>query len=548
MVTPEEPVPATRREGHFGDRVVTCFAERPASFDAMFRSAVEAHPDRDAVVDGSRRLSFAELDRLVSATAAGYRDLGLEPGCRLGLLIANRWQFLVALLAAVRADLIAVPLSVRAQTLELAYILNDCGARGLVYESGLAGRVPAPDAVPELTLRIGLEGRCDGVDGSSVDSGGATVTFESLLAGAGSSTTAAVGGEEDTAVILYTSGTTGHPKGAMLSHLNIVHSCLHYRHCFRLGPDDRAMLAVPASHVTGLIACIMAPLSAGGAVIVLETFAVPEFLSLAAREAMTMTVMVPAMYKLCLLRANLPDYDLSAWRVGAYGGAPMPPATIAALADTLPRLALANAYGATETTSPTTVMPLGDKAARSDSVGRSLPCAEVRVMDDDGCEVDRGETGEVWIGGPMVVAGYWNNPQATRDSFVGGFWRSGDIGAMSPDGYLRVFDRKKDMINRGGYKVFSAEVENVLAAHATVAEAAVLSFADPVLGEKILAVVHPRDGVEDRDGLRSFCAARLSDYKVPDRFVFLDRPLPRNANGKLMKAALRESLEVDAGS
>lgn len=537
MARSGEAVPAVRREGHFGDRVMTCFAERPDSFDAMLRAAAEAHPDRDAVVDRARRLSFAELEQLVSAAAAGYRSLGLEPGSRLGLLVANRWQFVVAVLAALRADLIAVPLNVRAQTAELAYILNDCGARGLVYERQLASRVPAPETVSELTLRICLD---------IGNSGGGEVVFDDLLTTAGPAVAAAEAREEDTAVILYTSGTTGHPKGAMLSHLNIVHSCLHYRHCFRLGPDDRAMLAVPASHVTGLIACIMAPLSAGGAVIVLESFGVPEFLSLAAREGMTMTVMVPAMYNLCLLRANLADYDLSAWRVGAYGGAPMPPATIAALAKELSGLALANAYGATETTSPTTIMPLGDPAHCSDSVGRAVPCAEVRVMDDDGREVEPGETGEVWIGGPMVVAGYWNNPQATQASFVGGFWRSGDIGAMSQDGYLRVFDRKKDLINRGGYKVFSAEVENVLAAHATVAEAAVLPFADPVLGEKILAVVHPRDGIEDREGLRSLCAARLSDYKVPDRFVFLDRPLPRNANGKLMKSALREALGIDA--
>ncbi|MGP1254565.1 MAG: class I adenylate-forming enzyme family protein [Kiloniellales bacterium] len=538
MARSGEAVPTMRREGHFGDRVMTCFAERPDSFDDLLRAAVEAHPDRDAVVDGARRLSFAELEQLVSAAAAGYRSLGLGPGCRLGILVANRWQFVVALLAAVRADLIAVPLSVRAQTAELTYILKDCGARGLIYERDLADRVPAPDAVPELDLRIHLDG--SGCDGGGDD--GATVGFEDLLTNPAEAIAAAEAREEETTVILYTSGTTGHPKGAMLSHLNIVHSCLHYQHCFQLGPNDRAMLAVPASHVTGLIACIMAPLSAGGAVIVLESFAVPEFLSLAAREGMTMTVMVPAMYNLCLLRANLADYDLSAWRVGAYGGAPMPPATIAALGDSLPGLALANAYGATETTSPTTIMPLGDPAHRSDSVGQAVPCAEVRVMDDGGREVQPGETGEVWIGGPMVVAGYWNNPQATQASFVGGFWRSGDIGAMSPDGYLRVFDRKKDMINRGGYKVFSAEVENVLAAHASVAEAAVLPFADPVLGEKILAVVHPRDGIEDQDGLRSLCAAQLSDYKIPDRFIFLDHPLPRNANGKLMKATLRETL------
>ncbi|MEM1050356.1 MAG: fatty acid--CoA ligase family protein, partial [Pseudomonadota bacterium] len=272
---------------------------------------------------------------------------------------------------------------------------------------------------------------------------------------------------------------------------------------------------------------------------------VAAFLALAAGERMTTTVMVPAMYNLCLLRADLDEYDLSAWRVGAYGGAPMPPATIRALADHLPGLNLANAYGATETTSPTTLMPLGDPQAHGDSVGKVVRCGDVRIMDDDGNEVGPGETGEVWIAGPMVVSGYWNRPEATREAFVGGYWRSGDIGSLTADGYLHVFDRKKDMINRGGYKVFSAEVENVLAAHPAVVEAAVLPFADPVLGEKVLAVVHPRDGAADEAALRRFCADRLSDYKVPDRFVFCDDPLPRNANGKLMKQTLREAVDTE---
>ena len=187
MARSGEAVPAVRREGHFGDRVMTCFAERPDSFDAMLRAAAEAHPDRDAVVDGARRLSFAELERLVSAAAAGYRSLGLEPGSRLGLLVANRWQFVVAVLAALRADLIAVPLNVRAQTAELAYILNDCGAQGLVYERQLASRVPAPETVSELTLRICLD---------IGNSGGGEVAFDDLLTTAGPAVAAAEAREE----------------------------------------------------------------------------------------------------------------------------------------------------------------------------------------------------------------------------------------------------------------------------------------------------------------------------------------------------------------
>lgn len=534
MPRDRQVLPATRREAHFGDRVVTCFADRPPTIDTMIGSVAARHPAREAVIDGADRLSFRELDRRATAAAAGFLKLGLAPGSRLGLLIGNRWEFVVALLAAIRAGLIAVPLSARLQGPELAYILKDCGAAGIVFDADLADRIVDAGPLPDLAIRIPIGPHDD-----------ASIPFDSLLESTDPDFSAPPANEEDTAIILYTSGTTGHPKGAMLSHLNVLHSCLHFRIGFDLTPEDRSLLAVPASHVTGVIACIMAPLSVGGAVLVLKAFDVAAFLTLASGERMTTTVMVPAMYNLCLLRADLDEYDLSAWRVGAYGGAPMPPATIRTLADHLPGLNLANAYGATETTSPTTIMPLGDPAAHGDSVGKVVPCGEVRIMDDGGHEVGPGETGEVWIAGPMVVSGYWNKSEATRDAFVGGFWRSGDIGSLSADGYLHVFDRKKDMINRGGYKVFSAEVENVLAAHPGVVEAAVLPFADPVLGEKVLAVVHPRDGAANEEVLRRFCADRLSDYKVPDRFVFRTDPLPRNANGKLVKNTLRE--EVSAG-
>ncbi|MEM1048347.1 MAG: class I adenylate-forming enzyme family protein, partial [Pseudomonadota bacterium] len=400
MARDGETLPATRHEAHFGDRVVSCFADRHPTIDAMIGAVAAQYPDRDAVVDGNKRLSFAELDRRASVVAAGFRGLGLAPGNRIGLLVGNRWEFVVALLGAIRVGLIAVPLSTRLQGPELGYILKDCGAAGLVFEADLADRIADAGPLPDLAARISIGPHAD-----------APVTFGRLLERHDPEFAASDAHEEDTAIILYTSGTTGHPKGAMLSHLNVLHSCLHFRIGFHLTPDDRSLLAVPASHVTGVIACIMAPLSVGGAVLVLKAFDVAAFLALAAGERMTTTVMVPAMYNLCLLRADLDEYDLSAWRVGAYGGAPMPPATIRALADHLPGLNLANAYGATETTSPTTLMPLGDPQAHGDSVGKVVCCGDVRIMDDDGNEVGPGETGEVWIAGPMVVSGYWNKPE-----------------------------------------------------------------------------------------------------------------------------------------
>ena len=252
--------------------------------------------------------------------------------------------------------------------------------------------------------------------------------------------------------------------------------------------------------------------------------------------------MVPAMYNLCLLLPELPAAALQHWRVGAYGGAAMPTATIEGLAARLPGLVLMNAYGATETCSPATVMPAGLTPGHSDSVGLALLCAELCIVDAQGSEVPAGGVGEIWIAGPMVVPGYWRNPVATASEFCGGWWRSGDIGSIDAEGFVRILDRKKDVIVRGGYKVFCITVENTLAEHPQVVEAALVGVPCAVLGERVHAHVCVRQ-LDQRTlaaALQAFCAERLADYAVPETWTIGTAPLPRNANGKIMKRALRQ--------
>lgn len=524
------PSVAIRHESHFGDRVIRCFTERPAHTYDIFARSLAAYPQNEALVAGGRRLSYAALDAEAGRVAAGLAAAGVDAGMRVGMLLSNRIAFVTVFLATLRLGAIAVPLGTRLQTAEIAYILDHAGAVVLVHEAELTGRLPAAEAVPNLRHRFAVG---EGVSGSR--------PFADLT-GEGAATAPAMPDEEETAVILYTSGTTGRPKGAMLSHLNIVHSALHFQHCMGLGPEDRSLLAVPASHVTGLVAIIVAAWQGGGAIVMMPEFRTRDFLQLAARERLTHTIMVPAMYNLCLLQPDFGSFDLSAWRVGGYGGAPMPQATIAGLAERLPQLQLMNAYGATETTSPTTIMPADFTASHSESVGLVVPCGEMIVVDVTGREVPAGEAGELWIRGPMVVRGYWNNPEATTQSFTAGFWHSGDIGSVDHDGFVRVFDRVKDMINRGGYKIFSVEVENVLGYHPGVLESAIVGRACPVLGERVHAfVARTRPDLGEAE-LRDFCASRLADYKIPESFTLTDAPLPRNANGKLLKRVLRDSL------
>jgi O-succinylbenzoic acid--CoA ligase len=521
--------PEMRWEAHYGDRVARCFAKRPAGVDRILREAVARVPEAEALVDGERRFTYAQLDRAVDNVAANLAARGLRAGDRVALLLGNRAEFAFALFGVIRAGGVVVPLNTREQKPEIAFNVENSGAVALIFESGLADRIPDAASVPSLRLSASVG---DDVPGA--------VPFDALLSEAAPLAPVPVE-EEATVVILYTSGTTGKPKGAMLTQMSMVMSAMHYEFCLGLGASDRALMAVPATHVTGLVAILLAMVRSGGATIFQTVFKAADFLALAAKERATYTLMVPAMYNLCLLQASFDDYDLSAWRVGGYGGSPMPIAAVRKLAEKLPGLQLFNCYGSTETTSPSTITPLGLAEAKIDTVGRPVPCAEIIVVDDDGREVPRGQSGEVWIGGGHVARGYWNNPEATRAGFTAGYWHSGDIGAMTEDGYVKILDRKKDMINRAGYKVYSAEVEDVLCHHPGIGEAAVVPVPDPVLGEKTHAFILPKAGPLTVEEVRGFCRERLSDYKVPDFVTFVDQPLPRNANGKILKRALRTS-------
>ncbi|CAL77514.1 putative O-succinylbenzoate--CoA ligase [Bradyrhizobium sp. ORS 278] len=517
-----------RREQRFGDRVVPLFAERPASIWAMVEEAVARNGDGEALICGAQRLSWRDVADQAARIAGGLRAKGLRKGDRLAMLLGNRIEFVLTLFAAAKLGLIAVLLSTRQQTPEIAYVLSDCGARLLLHEAALADRLPAAAEMPDLAGRL------------AVDNDPVRSNFAELADHEPDATEATVA-EEDIAMILYTSGTTGRPKGAMLAHCNIVHSSMIYEACLGLTPSDRSIAAVPLGHVTGVVANVTSMVRCAGTLIIMPEFKAGDYLKLAARERVTYTVMVPAMYNLCLLQSDFDSHDLSSWRIGGFGGAPMPVATIEKLAAKIPGLRLVNAYGSTETTSPSTLMPPALTARHIDSVGLPCPGASILVMDAQGRELPRGEIGEIWIGGGQVIKGYWSRPEATAESFTAGYWHSGDLGSIDADGFVRVFDRQKDMINRGGLKIYSAEVESVLAGHPAVIESAIVARPCPVLGERVHAVVVTRAPAEAED-LRRWCAERLSDYKVPETLIVTPDPLPRNANGKVMKRQLREAL------
>lgn len=524
----EQPV-NLRREARFG-RVVRCFRDRPASVHAMFADAAAAQPAQDALVGEEGALSYRELEARTARIAGGLVAAGIATGERVALLMGNRFAFVEALLACQRIGVVTVPLNPRQPAPEIAYALNQCAAAGLVFDVDLAGNLPDPAEAPTVRRRWAAYG-----DGPGAD------RYEALADAAPAEPMPV--DEEAPAILVYTSGTTGRPKGAMLTHLNIVHSALHFALSMEFHAGDRNLLAVPASHVTGLIANIATTLIRGGAIVMLRNFKAADCLALMQEQRVTHTLIVPAMYNLFLRDPDFGSYDLSFWKIGGYGGAPMPEATIAEMARRASHVGLMNGYGATEATSPQTMSPPRFAASNADCVGLVLHCAEIAVMDDDGREVPPGTPGEIWMAGPNVVPGYWDNPEANTDNFTGGFWRSGDIGSVDEQGFVRVLDRKKDMLNRGGYKIYSVEVESQLSFHPNVLESAIIGRSCPVLGERVHAVVVPKEAAPSQqlaEDIRAFCATRLSDYKVPESIIFREAPLPRNPNGKIIKTQLRE--------
>jgi O-succinylbenzoic acid--CoA ligase len=539
MSRPETAWPAQSRyqiqqEIHFDGRELNCFRPRPDSAYGIFSSAARKHPDAEALVGDGQRLTYRDLAVAAGAVAARLRDLGVRPGMRVAMYLANRIEFVSVYLGILRLGAVAVPMDVRLKRPEIAHVVKHSGACLLLHEAALSDELPNRRDVPDLTAFIAVSDA--GILWPEGQTGAAPPEHQ-------------VADAEAVATLLYTSGTTGLPKGAMLTHLNFAHSVIHFELILGLSQGrERTLLVVPASHVTGLLA-IMSFLWVGGAVIMSRAFKAPAFLKLAADERITHTVMVPAMYNLCLLQPDFSAYDLSNWRLGHFGGSPMPMATIQDLADRLPQLRLIDGYGATECCSPVALSPPDMPRDKRAAIGLPVHCAEIRIVGPDGRDLPTGETGEIWIRGPMVVPGYLDNPEANRANFTDGFWHSGDIGKLDEDGYLYISDRIKDVINRGGYKIYSVEVEGVLNRHPDVLESAVIAKPCPVLGERVHAFVTAKKEGLTAEKLFDYCATRLADYKQPETYTVLNTPLPRNSGGKVLKRDLRSSLKLaEAGN
>lgn len=512
-------------------RILNVYRDRPRSLYQLLIRTVERQPDQVALVYGNRKIRYWELQRRVDRVAEHLiHSWRLKKGDRIGILLPNTPEFCELLMAAAKSGVIAVLLNTRLTAEELSYMVEHSGCRMFFYDQMFA------EKAGQLRKRFPCV-RFVAVGNASNHKDSFGESYEAVVAGNLSVTFDDSAEETDPCYIMYTSGTTGKPKGAVTCHINVIHSSINYREVCGTSGQDRTIIAVPLFHVTGLIGQFFHMMLVGGTSVLLREYSTGEFLQKAIHNQVTFMFNVPAIYNLLLLREEAAQ--LASLRLALYGGAPMSPDTITRLKTLFPRIDLRNAYGATETSSPAALMPEGWDMSKVGSVGRPVPGAECRVMGETGKECGPEEVGELWIRGAMVIPEYWENEAANRASFEQGFWKSGDMAMIDRDGYVYIMDRKKDIINRGGEKIYSVEVENVLCSHPKILEAAVVGVTDEIFGEEVKAFVVTKEAeTMTPDEVREFVKLHLADYKTP-RYVEFLNALPRNPGGKVLKHALR---------
>ena len=552
---------------------VTTYTERPwlalyrdgtraditAEFDTMldlFRATVSRAPDAVAIryFDGS--LTFADLDARSDALAVSLADHGFAAGDRLAIYTQNNPAFVVGLLGAWKAGGSAVAINPMNKARELTYLLADSGATALLCLEELYTSV-ARDVIAGGEVRVRTVFTCSPLDeqtrnderlfaGATRGGVEGTVDLEQVFAEyAGRSPEPVSPRGEDVAVLTYTSGTTGVPKGAINTHANMAFNSQTYRDWMGLGPDDAVLGVAPLFHITGLVGHVGIALLAGCPLVLAHRFE-PHVVMDAIREHRpTFTVgSITVFISLSGLEGATKE-DWSSFRMVYSGGAPIAPAVTDQFQEKT-GLYIHNIYGLTETNSPSHAVPLGVKApvdpsSGALSVGVPVFNTVVRILDEDGKEAPVGEIGEIVTSGPQVVPGYWQKPEATEQSLPGGELRTGDVGFMDEQGWFFLVDRKKDMINAAGYKVWPREVEDVLYGHPAVREVAVVGVPDEYRGESVKAYVSLKPGAEvSEQELIGYAKEQMAAYKYPRSIEFLDE-LPKTTTGKILRRELRAS-------
>jgi long-chain acyl-CoA synthetase len=536
----------------------------PAALSPPYRTLLEAldaqvrtRPGAPAITYFGRALTWADLDREARALAAALRERGVGAGDRVALLLQNVPQFAIGVLATWRLGGVVLPLNPMLRALEVRYHLEDSGAVALIALDSLY-REAGEEAARETGVRCAVATADLDYAGEQpippvVERGEPAPGAQRLLDLVAEREAAAgpVAAAGDLAMLGYTSGTTGRPKGALITHANLVHQADVYRVWNRIAPTDRIFAAAPLFHITGMVGHLALSFLSGAALVLAHRFQGVETLRQIERHRCTYTVCAITAYLAMLEALEQEPHDLSSLRVAQSGGAPVSPATVQRFRERT-GVEIRNVYGLTETTSPSHAAPLDrptpvDPESGALSVGVPVPGHEQRVVDlETGQEVSVGELGELWTRGPGVVGGYWQRPDATTAAFTDGFLHTGDVGRVDAEGWFYLVDRAKDMINVSGYKVWPREVEDYLYEHPAVREVAVVGAPDPYRGETVVAFVALREGATvGTADLFAFCRERMAAYKRPRRIEVVHE-VPKTATGKFLRRELRGRLRPPA--
>jgi long-chain acyl-CoA synthetase len=519
-------------------------------------------PESIAIAFADHRLTYRWLNEKSAAAAKVLSDQGVQPGDRVALMLPNTPSFAVWYYAALRIGAIVASVSTRLAASEVNFVAADCGAVAFIANPAAMNAV-ADELPASTTIRIAVEDLGEPVDdhlslegiskprpeasARDLSSGNTSLAdasgYENLVLKYPLESPAATASwhdaaPDDPALILYTSGTTGFPKGATLSHANVRSNVHAFNHLCNMRCHDRVLLAVPLFHCFGQNALLNSVLNVGGTIVLQQRFDLSEAIDLIKRHHVTQLYCVPMMFGLMLGSCTVEDLASVSYCFSA--AATLPVQTGRAWQEKF-GLPVHEGYGLTET-SPFATYNHRDKFVAG-SIGMAIDSVEVRVVDTEtGSVCPPGELGEIAIRGPNVMLGYWNRPEDTAAAIRDGWFHSGDIGRMDEDGYLYIVDRVKDMITVGGLKVFPAEVERVLLDHRHVAEAAVVAAPDPVFGEQVIGFVVLADGTEEGpalDEVDQYAKTKLGSYKVPRQMISI-KELPRNPSGKVLKTRLRE--------
>jgi fatty-acyl-CoA synthase len=496
-------------------------------------------PEKTALVfvPTGERITYGALDERASRCASMWREqLGLAKGDRIGLLANNRVDFLDCFFAAGKSGAIVVPLGTRLTANEMAYVVLDSGMRALVYDGAFAEVVRELKRLVELERWIALDEPVDPDDLRHPD-------LVSRTPDPGPRTTVS---PEDTYCLLYTSGTTGKPKGVMVPHRMIAWNAYNTAISWQLREDDVTPIYTPLYHSGGLGAFLLPIVAIGGTIVLHSGFDTAEIWRTVKSERCTVVLGVPTIYKLLMEAPEFERADLSSVRWLISGGAPLPLYIIEAYQRR--GVVFKQGYGLTEVGVNCFAMTVEQSVAKKGSIGTPMMYTQAKLVDAEGREVPIGEVGELLLKGPHVCTGYWNNPEATAAALdAGGFFHTGDLARRDKDNFFTIAGRKKDMFISGGVNVYPAEIEGELLLHPGVKDAAVIGAPHPIWGEVGVAFVVPRsDPAPAGEELGAFLATRLAKYKIPKEFVFVDS-LPRTAYGKVVKGELAAMYLTKAG-